>query len=109
MAIEINKLIGSRIGYKRWLTTSHNALDNAINNYNETDDPGLVEGYMDQYNARYDKYISNEDLINNTHSDWDAARVDKDFDQITDSFIKFSFIVKGFRREFDKAQETAAH
>ena len=64
----IDKLIGSRIGYKRWLTTSHNALDNAINNYNGTDDPGLVVEYMDQYKARYEKYISNEDTIN-THSD----------------------------------------
>ena len=102
----IDKLMGSRIGYKRWLTTSHNALDSAINNYNETDDPRLVEEYMDQYKARYDKYISNEDIVN-THSDWDAARADKEFSQINDNFAKFNFIVKGYRREFDKAQEAA--
>ena len=53
------------------------------------------------------QYISNEDIIN-THSDWDAARADKEFSQINDNFAKFNFIVKGFRREFDKAQEADA-
>ena len=104
---EIEKLLASRKGYKSALTKVRNRTLTAIQAHDAANAPTALELRVTKWQEALQKYEDADHLIQ-SHSGYEAADDDKDFDEQGEAFIEASSTIIELRQAYDATQQPQA-